>query len=196
MVASIAPPSSSPLRLTSVDLSDCPIGDSSLRLLVSSCPSLSSLLLRRCADLTDLAPSLLASRCPKLLRLSLAHCPQLTDQGASCLSSLPMLAHLSLAGLPLLTDTCIPPLARHCKRLSYLNLRGCVNMTDVSAASLATGLPRLRALDMGRSLFLQFKGGSVIKPAIRWQVTDAGLKLVAKYLPGLVRSTIIAQTVH
>ena len=153
MVASIAPPSSSTLRLTSVDLSDCPIGDSGLRLLVSACASLSSLLLRRCSDLTDFAPSLLASHCPKLNRLSFAHCPQLSDQGAFYLSSLPMLAHLSLAGLPLLTDTCIPPLARHCKRLSYLNLRGCVNMTDVAAASLATGLPRLRALDMGRSLF-------------------------------------------
>ena len=154
MVASIAPPSCSPLRLTSVDLSDCPIGDSGLRLLVCASPSLSSLLLRRCSDLTDSTPLLLASHCPKLSCLSLAHCPQLTDQGASCLSSLPMLAHLSLAGLPLLTDTCIPPLARHCKRLSYLNLRGCVNLTDVAAASLATELPRLRALDMGRSLFL------------------------------------------
>ena len=69
-------------------------------------------------------------------------------------------------------------------------------MTDVSAASLATGLPRLRALDIGRSLLPQFKGGPVIKPVIRWQVTDAGLKLVAKYLPGLVRSILIAPTVH
>ena len=151
MVASVIPPSCSSLRLTSVDLSDCPIGDSNLRILVSACPSLSSLLLRRCKDLTDEAPSLLAFHCPKLSRLSLAHCPLLTDQGASCLSSLPMLAHLSLAGLPLLTNTSILPLARHCRRLSYLNLRGCVNLTDVAAASLATGLPRLRALDMGRS---------------------------------------------
>ena len=31
---------------------------------------------------------------------------------------------------------------------------------------------------------------------IRWQLTDAGLKLVAKYLPGLVRSFTIASTLN
>ena len=58
-------------------------------------------------------------------------------------------------------------------------------MTDVAAASLATGLPRLRALDMGRSVsyVCQVLGDF---SDVRWQLTDAGLKLVAKYLPGLV----------
>ena len=58
-------------------------------------------------------------------------------------------------------------------------------MTDAAAASLATGLPRLRALDMGRSVFCICQGQGDFS-VVRWQLTDAGLKLVAKYLPGLV----------
>ena len=58
-------------------------------------------------------------------------------------------------------------------------------MTDVAAASLATGLPRLRALDMGRSVSNNCQGQGDFF-VVRWQLTDAGLKLVAKYLPGLV----------
>ena len=58
-------------------------------------------------------------------------------------------------------------------------------MTDVAAASLATGLPRLRALDLGRSVSNNCQGQGDFSD-VRWRLTDAGLKLVAKYLPGLV----------
>ena len=58
-------------------------------------------------------------------------------------------------------------------------------MSDVAAASLATGLPRLRALDMGRSVSYVCQGQGDFSD-VRWKLTDAGLKLVAKYLPGLV----------
>ena len=116
-----------------LDLSDCPhVDDTSLRLVVESCPQLQFLYLRRCASLSDAGLRAIASYCLLLRELSVSDCPNISDNGLSELGRLgPSLRYLSVAKCDLLTDSGVRTLARHCYRLRYLNLRGCEQVFSI-----------------------------------------------------------------
>ena len=95
------------LNIQYLDLSDCPhVDDTSLRLVVESCPQLQYLYLRRCSQITDASLRSIASYCLMLRELSVSDCPFVSDIGLSELGRLgPSLRYLSVAKCEKLTDS-------------------------------------------------------------------------------------------
>ena len=79
-----------------------------------------TLLLARCALVTDRALASLACHCPALVGLHVAHCTQVSDAG-------------------------VRALARGCARLQYADLSGSA-ATPAAVAALRAGCPDLRKL--------------------------------------------------
>ena len=98
------------LGLTYLDLSDCHhVDDTSLRLVVESCPQLQYLYLRRCSQITDAALRSISSYCLMLRELSVSDCPLVTDTGLSELGRLgPSLRYLSVSRWPSVTSSLMP----------------------------------------------------------------------------------------
>jgi len=163
------------LAIQYLDLSDCPhVDDTSLRLVVESCPQLQFLYLRRCASLSDAGLRAIASYCLLLRELSVSDCPNISDNGLSELGRLgPSLRYLSVAKCDLLTDSGVRTLARHCYRLRYLNLRGCEQVSDSAVDWLSKSCSRLRSLDLGKC-----------------DVSDLGLKLLSENCPNLKKLSV------
>jgi len=163
------------LTIQYLDLSDCPhVDDTSLRLVVESCPQLQFLYLRRCASLSDAGLRAIASYCLLLRELSVSDCPNITDNGLAELGRLgPSLRYLSVAKCDLLTDSGVRTLARHCYRLRYLNLRGCEQVSDSAVDWLSKSCSRLRSLDLGKC-----------------DVSDLGLKLLSENCPNLKKLSV------
>ena len=163
------------LGLTYLDLSDCPhVDDTSLRLVVESCPQLQYLYLRRCSQITDAALRSISSYCLMLRELSVSDCPLVTDTGLSELGRLgPSLRYLSVAKCDQLTDAGVRTLARHCYRLRYLNMRGCEQVSDSAVDWLSRSCSRLRSLDIGKC-----------------DVSDLGLKLLSENCPNLKKLSV------
>ena len=167
--------SSAHLNIQYLDLSDCPhVDDTSLRLVVESCPQLQYLYLRRCSRITDASLRSISSYCLMLRELSVSDCPHVSDSGLSELGRLgPSLRYLSVAKCERLTDDGVRSLARHCYRLRYLNMRGCEQVSDSAVEWLARSCSRLRSLDIGKC-----------------DVSDLGLKLLSENCPNLKKLSV------
>lgn len=163
------------LGIQYLDLSDCPhVDDTSLRLVVESCPQLQYLYLRRCHQISDAALRSISSYCLMLRELSVSDCPLVSDQGLGELGRLgPSLRYLSVAKCDKITDSGVRTLARHCYRLRYLNMRGCEQVSDSAVEWLSRSCTRLRSLDIGKC-----------------DVSDLGLKLLSCNCPNLKKLSV------
>jgi len=163
------------LGIQYLDLSDCPhVDDTSLRLVVESCPQLQYLYLRRCHQISDHALRSISSYCLMLRELSVSDCPLVSDQGLAELGRLgPSLRYLSVAKCDKITDSGVRTLARHCYRLRYLNMRGCEQVSDSAVEWLSRSCTRLRSLDIGKC-----------------DVSDVGLKLLSCNCPNLKKLSV------
>ena len=168
-------PQNKHLNIQYLDLSDCPhVDDTSLRLVVESCPQLQYLYLRRCSQITDTSLRSISSYCLMLRELSVSDCPHVSDVGLSELGRLgPSLRYLSVAKCDKLTDSGVRTLARHCYRLRYLNMRGCEQVSDSAVEWLSRSCSRLRSLDIGKC-----------------DVSDLGLKLLSENCPNLKKLSV------
>ena len=163
------------LGIQYLDLSDCPhVDDTSLRLVVESCPQLQYLYLRRCHQISDNALRSISSYCLMLRELSVSDCPLVSDHGLAELGRLgPSLRYLSVAKCDKITDSGVRTLARHCYRLRYLNMRGCEQVSDSAVEWLSRSCTRLRSLDIGKC-----------------DVSDLGLKLLSENCPNLKKLSV------
>jgi len=163
------------LGIQYLDLSDCPhVDDTSLRLVVESCPQLQYLYLRRCHQISDNSLRSISSYCLMLRELSVSDCPLVSDQGLAELGRLgPSLRYLSVAKCDKITDSGVRTLARHCYRLRYLNMRGCEQVSDSAVEWLSRSCTRLRSLDIGKC-----------------DVSDLGLKLLSENCPNLKKLSV------
>ena len=81
--------------------------------------------------------------------------------------------YLSVSKCPRISDTGLRHLVSHCYKLRYLNTRGCQAVTDATILSLTNSCTRLKSLDVGKC-----------------DVTDNGLRQLAKMLPGLRKLSV------
>lgn len=84
-----------------------------------------------------------------------------------------LLRYLSVSHCGRVSDTGLRHLVSHCYKLRYLNTRACAPVTDATLLSLAVSCARLRSLDLGKC-----------------DVTDEGLRQVARALPGLRKLSV------
>lgn len=125
-----------------ISLNDVGVGK-----LVSVCPSIQSLDLLNCINITDSSLLHLSEHCPSLRDLRLDGCKLVTDTGLSRLSqSVPHLTLLGLAGCVRLTDAGITAVAKGCPLLKTIDISGCANVSNSSIRALAEACPDLTCL--------------------------------------------------
>eukprot|EP00873_Tetraselmis_striata_P036538 jgi/Tetstr1/456802/TSEL_043476.t1 len=138
-------------------------------------PSVTSLLLNACQELTgqgigQLLPSMpnltelevywnlnvrddllfsASAYLPRLERINLSGCKEVTDDGVKILAaSCPSLTDLDLTRGMRLTDSSIKAIAKNLPALQSLNCYACSWLTDPSLRALGAGCPELRFLDI------------------------------------------------
>ena len=129
------------VHLSYLDLSDCErLTDGGLELMASCCRRLRRLYVRRCALVTDVGLQAVAAHCGALSDISVAECVMVGDAGVVHLAVQlgASLEHVSVAHCPLVGDRALACLAERCRRLRYVNARGCRAVTDCGVVSLAT----------------------------------------------------------
>lgn len=140
-------------HLSYLDMSDCErLTDCHLERIVACCRRLSCLYVRRCPFITDRGLQCVASHCPSLSDISVAECSRITNAGIVLLAvqMTDSLAHVSFSFCALVGDRALACLAERCRRLRYVNARGCHRITDAGVVRLATSSTgrRPRALDV------------------------------------------------
>ena len=136
--------------ICSIDLRSCRnLTDDGVSALAEGCPQLSTIYLSDCVSITYVGLSALANGCPKLSAVILSDGRTLTDEGISALGQgCPLLSSIHLSYCRNITDVGLSALAKGCPFLKYISLYGCRNITDVGVSTLAKSCPRLITMNL------------------------------------------------
>mmetsp|Transcript_21048 Transcript_21048/g.35302 ORF Transcript_21048/g.35302 Transcript_21048/m.35302 type:complete len:1089 (-) Transcript_21048:242-3508(-) len=190
-------------HLVELDLSNADVKTSYLEILFVRASNLATLKMNNCSSLDTPCTQVIVS----LLHRSLTdfyvnNCPNYRTEpllwigGTVGLSSpaLRKLKTLDFGECPV-TDKGLLAVSQGCKRLTYLNLQNCVDLTDASVVAIIEQNPRLRLLNLAGCLKLTSKSVVAIgrncpdlisvNIARCSAVTDKGLKALAHGCPGL-----------
>jgi len=185
-------PSIMSTSLTRLDLSECAqLDDSGVSVIASQCRTLQHIFLRRCCLVGDVGVQFLATYCTRLESVSLCECLRVSEK-----SLVPLFAalrgnlrYLSLVKCVWVRDASLKALARDCRKLGYLNVRGCAALSDHSLHRVFECCARLHSVDVGRCrvtdtslITLAQHGRCLQKLGLRGcaRVTDEGLRWVAE----------------
>lgn len=113
------------------------------------CPLLTSLVLRRCCNITSEGLRFISEGCPSLMVLDVGFCNHIGDSGLAFLSRCRSLRHLDMVLCISVTDIGLMHLSEGCALLEHLILSSCHKITSVGIMDLARGCPSLVHLDVG-----------------------------------------------
>lgn len=183
------------LQLHYIDLSECLVDDAGLDMIARSCSYLEYLYLRRCEAITDKGLIAVANYCTGVRELSVSNCSLVTDSGCRFLvKKCHDLRYISLAKCAI-SDETVKQIAKHCRKVRYLNLHMCHSISDEGVARIAQSCDKLRAFDIGKcekitDTSLNFI--SVNSPQLRRlnikgcdRISDSGLRKLATHCRGL-----------
>lgn len=159
--------------LLSVDLSNCTnLTDSGVESIAKGCHSLQSIKLELCRKLFNNGSlNGLAFNYSKLESLNLNCCANFTDD---CLIDLakgcPHLSCIDLTNGQYITDDGLEELVKGCRQINEIVLSNCYRITDDGLISLANNLPRLQMIDLTRCR----------------DITDRSIAVLAKKCPELI----------
>ncbi|KAI9024722.1 hypothetical protein DFJ74DRAFT_767275 [Hyaloraphidium curvatum] len=132
-----------------------------VKYLVQHAPSIVQLHIPGIAQVDDHLLAHIGRRLPRLRLLDVRGCAGITSHGVRALLDASAVAcaaqgdreasrltHLTLSGLPLLTDAALQAVGALCPELEQLEAAGCRLLTDVGVAALAAGCHALRNLDL------------------------------------------------
>ncbi|GJN05066.1 hypothetical protein PR202_ga22665 [Eleusine coracana subsp. coracana] len=136
-------------ELLTLKLGLCPsISDKGLGYISSTCSKLMELDIYRCGAITDDGLAALAGGCKKMRMLNLRYCDKITDAGLKHLSSLEELTNLEMRCLVRVTGIGIASIATGCPNLKELDLKRCYSVDDASVWAVARYSQNLRQLDI------------------------------------------------
>jgi F-box domain len=122
-------------------LSATQVSDMSLRALGTHCSNLRALSLAFCEDITTNGLQHIAQACNQLDYLNLCMVQQIDDDPLVTIASFGMLKYLNLRGCVLVTDVTLQALADNCHRLEHLHLLDCVGVTAAGATIVRNACP-------------------------------------------------------
>ena len=131
-----------------LDLSGCnELTDDTMRGM--HCPLLTSLVLRRCCDITNEGLRFISEGCPSLMFLDLGYCNHIDDSGLAFLSRCRSLRHLDMVLCRAVSDIGLMHLSQGCTLLERLILASCFDISSIGMMYLARGCPSLVHLHVG-----------------------------------------------
>jgi hypothetical protein len=123
-------------QLTHLSVFDwVPIQDASVVDVVRRCTCLKKLEITRASELTNAALTAISQHCLQLEQLSFTVATHLGDVGMLGLKRCSQLQYLDVPQSAV-TDVGLIALITHCRRVTYINVEGCVGITDVSLTAL------------------------------------------------------------
>eukprot|EP00981_Chlorochromonas_danica_P003354 scaffold644_cov168-Ochromonas_danica.AAC.46 len=128
--------------------------DSDVQALVQNAPLLEGFDFSNCSSLTNSSLEYL-NRIARIRSLNLSGCTLLNDQGLHLIPNiLNNLERLALQNVVLLTDEGVEQIADHCKKLVYLNLNGCYQVSVAPLLLVAKRNKFLSNLQLSRLLII------------------------------------------
>uniref|UniRef100_K3X4C0 WW domain-containing protein n=1 Tax=Globisporangium ultimum (strain ATCC 200006 / CBS 805.95 / DAOM BR144) TaxID=431595 RepID=K3X4C0_GLOUD len=137
-----------------VELSECPqITDTVLQTLAAGCWTLHTLVLRRCARISDAGIVKIAQCCKQNLRhVDVSECEHVGEYGDKALVEIgkwcPQLTHLDLFGCRHVHDAGVRAIARGCPLVTTLKLTGCRDVSSIAIQALASQCLALHTLSL------------------------------------------------
>ncbi len=122
------------------------VDDRVLRQLGTTCPALKTFSLKEVSRVTDMGMGVLARGCQLLSHLVLSGCHQLTDKSVIYVAR-PLLVHLNIGGCKKITDTALLALASRSPSLAWLSVRDCEWIGDRGFTPLLKSCRKLTYLD-------------------------------------------------
>ena len=157
--------------LLSLDLHGCiNVTDVVISSLSVGCSELQEIIVSECTRIGDAGIVAVADHCPKLCVINLSNCQNITDAGIIVLAhGCPQLSSIDLSSCHDITDAGMIALAQGCPQLSSINLYNCSNITDAGMIALAHGCPQLSSINLSECS----------------NITDAGVIALAHGCPQL-----------
>eukprot|EP00026_Physarum_polycephalum_P010824 Phypoly_transcript_11005.p1 GENE.Phypoly_transcript_11005~~Phypoly_transcript_11005.p1 ORF type:complete len:360 (+),score=51.73 Phypoly_transcript_11005:124-1203(+) len=136
-------------QLQTISLFDCQINDVALIHIANSLPSLKSLTLAGCKNITDNAISKISTKCTELVYLDVSHCKSISSNSIkSICSSLSNLQHFDLSWCSeAINDSAIQKLAK-CHKLQHIGLADTPKVSDSILQKIFQGCTKLASLDL------------------------------------------------
>lgn len=124
------------------------ITNEGIQALAASCPLLSIVYLRRCANIEDSATIALAQSCRQLMELNLGGCVRLTDASLLAIGqNCRLLRSLNISRTKV-TDAGIFSLCNGvcCQSLTELHMNNCIHLSDEAVEGVVTFCPKMTIL--------------------------------------------------
>jgi len=137
--------------LQSVNLASTCAGDAFIERLTTVAPSVTSVQLGACLNVTDSALVMIAARCPELTELCLSRCAKISDTGLVFLLERigASLRALDLSFCELVTTATARAIAEHCTALEELKISNtAINAAGVEEILRASSMPNLASLSV------------------------------------------------
>ncbi len=123
------------------------VDDHVLRQLGTTCPALKTLSLKGLSLVTDTGMDALARGCQLLSHLTVSGCRQLTDKSVIYVAR-PLLLYLDIGGCKKITDVALLAIAPRSPSLTWLSVRGCYWLGDRGIIPLLKSCRKLTYLDV------------------------------------------------
>ncbi|KAK7113188.1 F-box/LRR-repeat protein 15-like [Littorina saxatilis] len=146
------------------------LSDGVLIAVLQNNPSLHTVDLSHCLNISDASVYALGANCHQVKHLSLRGCVWLSRQGLlSLMTNRLQLEHVDLSGCWDLSDDDIINLTADCSNIRYLMLNNIYGLTDRCISQLAHRCPRLLQLSIQAC----------------WRITDQAIQMVGEFCPDL-----------
>lgn len=179
------------------------ITESALAELSYWCPEMHNLDVSNCVQVQSLEALLKSEHCTKLTTIKMAGCTRCTDDDLKAMAALfvPKFKALDISECHKVGDGAVTAVAKRCKRLQKLNMRGVTNLSDASIISLAKACQKLRWLNIEGCRFITDEAMAALCQCTRLThldvtscklVTDRGVIKVARSCTALVMLNVNA----
>jgi hypothetical protein len=174
------------LKLTHLSFSASYLRDHWLMAILTSCPDLQSLVLRRCGAHSSLVADV-GHVCTQLERLDVSNNDTwLTDEALlSVGASFPSLRELYLTEDLLVTDVGVAAVTQGCAKLEVLHLPSFAHITDASLVALSMQCRELRVLRLANNKYVTDAGVEALLQSCR-KLRDLDLCLCSMLSEGMV----------
>lgn len=147
--------------LRHIDLSRCIIRDAGLMAITKGIPTLESLTLAHCSNLSDAALNTISLGLLSLTHLNINHCYRLTNYTVTCLLSRLPLQQLHIRGCFIVNDESLSHATSYCSTLLYLDASGTMLSQQVAK--------QMRDLAKARPFLLRTEECPFMEKFIRWK---------------------------
>lgn len=133
-------------RLIQLRIDECRVSSAAITAVAALLRELRVLTMSFCSAVNDATIAQLVAHCTKLHTVEIESCTLVTDKGVVDLSKLAQLARLNINCCYLVTNKAAEALHLNCRRLAYIDIKGCQSISRDWATKLKETRPGLKVV--------------------------------------------------